>query len=188
MKTKFLYVALFTAAFAVAFQSCKQGQPKEKEEAEEQELNVPEVVTTAFQAKFAGAAEVEWGMEEDSVYEAEFELNDREMTANFDATGTWLETEYSISESALPPIVMDSVKSLFENPVVEKAEVSETPQGKVFELQLKTDDNVTEAVFDQNGTLVKKEQMKEENEENEEHAAKEEQEENEEHEEGGEGH
>ncbi|NOY36082.1 MAG: hypothetical protein GXO83_00735 [Chlorobi bacterium] len=187
MKTKILLFALFTAAIAVAFQSCKQGQQKVKEE-EGEELQVPEAVTTAFRAKFANAGETEWGMEEDSSYEAEFKLNDKEMSASFDKAGTWLETEYCIADSLLPAAIVDSVKILFDSAVIKKAEVSETPQGKFYELELKTGEKETEAVFDENGWLkvLKKEQMKEEEEGEEGHAEKAEHEENEEHEGGGE--
>ena len=75
---------------------------------------VPSKVKKAFQAKFPQAAEVEWGMDDEN-HEAEFEMNGQDMSAVFDKSGTWLETETEIAVSDLPAAVRESLGTLFKD-------------------------------------------------------------------------
>ena len=65
--------------------ACAQENKKDKQ------ITVPEVVKKAFSAKFVNAKKVEWGLEKEGEFEAEFKLNKSEMSAVFDKMGKLLE-------------------------------------------------------------------------------------------------
>ncbi len=58
----------------------------------------PEQVKKAFTEKFPSAESVEWELEDDTIWEAEFFLNGKEITAIFSAGGKWLKTEEETDE------------------------------------------------------------------------------------------
>jgi hypothetical protein len=146
---------------------------EEKEEAEEgkeetgMKISVPDEVTAAFKAKFAAATEVAWGKESDTEFEAEFKLNGKKMSANFDATGKWLETESILSKDGLPIQVLSTLKSQFGEYQIEQVEsLEKAGESVVFEVKLEKGETVVEVVLDASGKVVKKE-IKEEGEEKE---------------------
>jgi hypothetical protein len=138
-------------------------QISEEEEMEEsgeehEMISVPDEVTAAFNAKFSGATDINWGKESAAEYEAEFNLNGKTMSANFDAAGKWIETESKLSKNELPSAVLSILKSEYGNYQVLKAERLEKP-GKpaTFEVKLSKDETVVEVVVDESGKLLKKE-------------------------------
>jgi len=150
-----LFVAMLTGIFFL--NAC--GQKKE----------VPQAVKTAFNQKFNNATKVKWENEDENEWEAEFKMNGKEYSANFDSKGKWLETEYEIKKSELPEAVQQTVKNEFGKYEMEEAEVSENADGTFYEVKFEMDEKDMEVVFNAEGTVVKKESKNEENEEGEEH-------------------
>lgn len=121
---------------------------------------VPQVVLHAFNTKYPNAKKVKWEEEEAMEYEAEFKLQGQEMSANFRADGTWLETETEIKKNALPDAVKKAISKEFPGYDVEEAERIETPDLPLaFEVELENESNNSEmeAVFSADGKLLKKE-------------------------------
>jgi hypothetical protein len=147
MKKILLFAGLFVIASIVA---CGQTDSK-----------VPEKVKTTFSQKFPGAIKVKWDMENDTEWEAEFKMDGKEYSANFDLSGTWMETEYEISASDLPKVVQATIDKEFAGAKFEEGEVSETANGKVFELELKTGKKEMDVSIDTNGKVLSKEQAEE---------------------------
>ncbi|NIA30691.1 MAG: hypothetical protein GWP06_12365 [Actinobacteria bacterium] len=132
------------------------------------QTKVPEKVKTAFQTRFPAAKDVEWGKESDTEFEAEFEMNGKEMTANFDVDGKWLETESTLSKDELPAQVLATLRTQFGDyklTVAEKTEKVGKPT--VFEVKLGKDETDMEVVMGENGKVVKKEIKSEEKEKEE---------------------
>ena len=65
------------------------------------EAEVPKAVVTSFQTHFKGAKAEGWDKEKNGEYEAEFKMNKVEMSANFSADGTLMETETEIATNTL---------------------------------------------------------------------------------------
>lgn len=145
MKNLFL-VSLILAVFG--FSACGQ------------KANVPAKVKTAFSQKFPQATNVNWDKESATEWEAEFKMDGNKYSANFDQDGHWKETEYLIHKSELPATVKTTLKNKFAGYDVEKAEVSETPAGKVFEMKIENDETDMEVAINANGKVVKKEVKK----------------------------
>ena len=121
-------------------------------------IEVPKVVTDAFNAKYPPAKKVAWEMEDAIEYEAEFELDGVEMSANFKTDGTWLETEMEMNKEDLPEVVKTAIASQFSDYELEEAEQVEQPGAAMsYEVQLEneTTDTEIEAVFSADGTLLK---------------------------------
>jgi hypothetical protein len=129
---------------------------------------VPALVKQAFARKFPAATEVKYEMEKTD-YEINFKDKEVKMSANFDATGKWLETETEIKESDLPKEVSASVSRNFAG--FKKSEIAktETPdQGLIYEMDLKKDKEGYEVQFSAKGDIIKKIPLKQEKEEEEE--------------------
>ena len=126
---------------------------------------VPSKVKTAFDQKFKGTQKEKWGKENANEWEAEFTMNNKEYSANFSAEGTWLETEYKISEKEIPVAVIKTLSKEFPGYKLLESEVSETGKGKVFEFEVQTGKTKMEISVNTDGTLIKKEPVKEKGEE-----------------------
>src|SRR6476619_1919308 len=67
---------------------------------------VPAEVTDAFKAKYPDAKNVEW-KDKVTSFQADFKLNDAEMTTDFSPKGEWQETAKKMDYDALPGAVKD---------------------------------------------------------------------------------
>lgn len=130
-----------------------------------QDGGVPSSVESKFNEKFPNAKSVKWDKENDTEWEAEFKMNGKSCSANFSLDGTWLETETTMKSKDLPNAVQESLKSNFADYKIEKAEIAETPEGKSYEVEIEKGEMTLEVVFDENGTVVKQKEVKEEDEE-----------------------
>jgi len=141
MKNLILFIAALTV---ISFTSCGQ---KSKD--------VPAEVKAAFAEKFPQATKVKWDKENATEWEAEFMMKEVEYSANFNLSGTWMETEYVIGSDDLPSAVIETLAADYANYKLGVAEVTETPETKVFELLLKNGMKKIELNIDINGKVLK---------------------------------
>lgn len=153
MKTS---VLIITAAFLFAGAACGQSAK-----------DVPAGIASAFTQKFPKASKVEWGKETETEWEAEFKMDGREYSANYDNSGTWMETEYEITAKEVPTVVKTTLDKEFSGYKIEESAISETKDGKVFEFVLEKDKTGMEASISPDGKVLSKKEVKEENEEDE---------------------
>lgn len=140
-KLSFLAILLF----AIVFSSC--GQKKE----------VPQNVKSAFEKKFTNASSVKWDQEKTGEWEAEFKMNGKEYSANFDEQGKWLETEYEIKETQIPAAVKNTISKDFAGYKLKESEISETAKGKAYEFELVKDKEKVEVAIAEDGKIIKQE-------------------------------
>ena len=129
--------------------------------------DLPAGVKTAFIQKFPNATGVKWGKENAKEWEAEFKMDGKDYSANFDNAGGWMETEYQVTVSELPAAVKATLDKESAGSKIKLSEVTETKDGKAFEFVLNKGENKTELVIDNSGKVTKMEQLKEENENDE---------------------
>ncbi|MEI7660774.1 MAG: PepSY-like domain-containing protein [Bacteroidota bacterium] len=128
---------------------------------------VPVPVKQAFAKKFPAATDVKYEMEKKD-YEINFKDKGVEMSANFDATGKWLETETEIKVTDLPKDVSASASKNFVGFKISEVAKTETPdKGLIYELDLKKDKEGFEVQFSPKGDILKKTPLKKEKEEDE---------------------
>lgn len=124
---------------------------------------VPAAVTSAFKAKFPKAAKISWEMENANEYEAEFKLSGEEISANFDKTGDWLETETEIKVSALPVAVRDALNKDFVGFKIEEAcKIESVKDGNCFEAEIEKGKETFDVLFTPDGKILRKKILKEE--------------------------
>ena len=127
---------------------------------------VPAPVKQAFAKKFPAATDVKYEMEKKD-YEINFKDKGVEMSANFDATGKWLETETEIKQSDMPKEVSASIAKNFAGFKISEVAKTETPdKGLIYEMDLKKDkEGRFEVQFSPKGDILKKTPLKKEKEE-----------------------
>ena len=127
----------------------------------------PKAVTDNFTKKFAGATKVKWDQEEENEWEAEFKMNGNEMSASFDNTGKWLETEAKLKKSDLPEKVLSAVTSEYDGWKIESVESIETPEMKAFEIGIEKGKEELEIQVTADGKITSSKEADEEDEDNE---------------------
>lgn len=121
-----------------------------------QSLKVPSVVKNAFAAKYPGATNVEWGKENAKEYEAEFKLNNENVSANFGLDGTWIESETVIPITNLPAAVSSAVIQKNPGATITMAEKLEMPGGKLlYEVFFKINGKKKSIELNADGSLAK---------------------------------
>ena len=126
------------------------------------QTDVPSAVTAAFKAKFPGAEKPSWDKEDAGTYEAEFSLNGHKMSALFDRSGSWKETETRIEVKDLPSAVARKISKKFSGYDVEDAERIEDAKGHTsYEVGLEKGNTNLEVVFSADGQVLKQKAEKE---------------------------
>ena len=116
----------------------------------------PETVKKAFDQKFPNATNTKWGKENAKEWEAEFVFNGSKVSANFNADGTWLETESKNAITDLPKTVTEAIRVNYAGWTITIAEKSETPdKGVIYELVIKKEKEKKEVAYNEDGTPVK---------------------------------
>jgi len=127
---------------------------------------VPQKVKEAFAKKFPMAKKIKWDKENSTEWEVEFKMHKVAYSANFLENGTWKETEHKIKVKEIPNVVKTALMTAFPGYDIEAAEISETQEGKVYEIEIEKGETKMEVVLDPSGTIVKKEVLKENDKEN----------------------
>jgi len=124
---------------------------------------VPATVTSAFKAKFPNATKTSWEMESANEYEAGFKLNGEEVSANFDNTGKWLETETEIKVSALPASIQSALsKDCAGFKINEASKIESVKNGNCFEAEIEKGEETFDVLFTVDGKMLSKTKMEKE--------------------------
>ena len=154
---KIMVLLLMAACFSLAVTAQKIAADK-----------VPAAVTSAFKSKFPVATKVAWEMENKTEYEAGFILNGGEVSANFDKTGKWLETETEIKTTALPAAVQATLKKDFAAyKTNEASKIESAKNGNGFEAEIVNGKETFDVLFTADGKVVSKTKVEEEKDKNE---------------------
>ena len=123
----------------------------------------PAAVLAAFKAKFTSATKPSWEMENKNEYEAEFKLNGQKVSANFDNTGKWLETETEIKISDLPTAVQSVLSKDFAGFKIEEAsKIESAKNGNCFEAEIEKGKETFDVLFTPDGKVLSKTKVEEE--------------------------
>jgi hypothetical protein len=119
-----------------------------------QKLNnkeVPAVIKAAFQKQYPTITDVDWE-KENLNFEAEFEVNEVEMSVIMDAQGNILETEVEIKTTELPANASKYIQTNYANVKIDEAAKITDSKGIVtYEAEIKHKD----LIFDANGKFMK---------------------------------
>ena len=127
-----------------------------------QKKDVPENVLSTFKKMFPTANKIDWSKESETEWEAEFQMNSLEYSANFLENGTWIETEHELKKKDIPKNIIESITSQFPGYEIEEAELSETKDGIVYEFEIEKGESELEVTYSKEGKFIKKEEIQEE--------------------------
>lgn len=146
---------LLVALFSVFVISCNQ-----------QQVNIPEKVQASFEELFPTATEVEWEMEDENEWEAEFEVDGKEASACFTIEGEWIETEYELE--SLPETIETILMETYPGFEIDEIEIVESPDFNGYEVELKKGEEELEVMVTNEGEVLEVEIGEEEDEDSEE--------------------
>lgn len=130
--------------------------------AQDKKVDVPAAAKSAFATKFPQASNVKWSLEKAGEYEAEFKSGKVETSAVFDSKGILLETETEIKENEMPQAVRNTLSKDFAGFKLDEIEKTDASGTISYEMEASKDGKKYEVVFDAQGKLLKKKEMKEE--------------------------
>ncbi len=100
--------------------------------------STPEAVIASFKQKFPNATKIKWHKENATEYEVDFKIGKEKNSANFNADGTFLESEGIFSFTALPQIVQDAFKLKYPTAKIVTVEQISLASGETnFEIEFK---------------------------------------------------
>jgi hypothetical protein len=115
------------------------------------EAKVPQAVKSSFAKSFPNSKIESWEFE-DSLYEAEFEQNEKDCSATFDSSGKLLETEVEFEYKDLPNDVKVYIEKNHKVKQIKEVEkITNEHQVITYEVELADID----LIFDANGTFIK---------------------------------
>jgi len=123
---------------------------------------VPAAVASAFKTKFPTATKATWEMENKTEFEANFKLNGEEVSANFDNTGKWLETETEVEVSALPSAIQSTLKKDFAGfKINEASKIESIKNANCFEAEIEKGEETFDVLLSTDGNVLSKTKLEE---------------------------
>ncbi len=117
--------------------------------------SAPDEVTAAFKAKYPKIKKVEWVKTDDSQWQAEFEVSEREVEVVYDEEGTWLGTNTEIDIKKAPEAVRKAVAEKYKNYTVTEVNMVEIANGDVmYQFDLDNGDSEVQTMFYADGRIV----------------------------------
>lgn len=139
---------LFAISIAVLFTSASFSQKVE-------ESQVPSNVMNTFKARFTNVKEVKWE-KEDTVYTAEFLMNESPTEAEFNEKGIWLSTEWEIPTDYTPQAIKDYVNTNYAKYKLREIAVMEFPvDGKLYVIEIAKKKDCQELYFSLKNEFIK---------------------------------
>jgi hypothetical protein len=119
--------------------------------------DIPDHVEDHLSKNHPKADEVEWDVEEDGFYEAEFDVDGVEWEIIYDLEGNHHSTEVEIAYSELPSTVRTKLETSFKDyTVLETDEVDRADGSELFEVELENESTVLEIFFDETGRITER--------------------------------
>ena len=133
---------------AMAISTVGFAQTKDKKE-------VPKVVKEAFQKEYPNT-KVKWDVEKDG-FEAEFKMNGKEASADYDKAGHKLATEIEISKTEFPAKALAYIATTYPNKKIkETAKITDNKNVITYEAEVKIDGKDSDLIFDTSGNFLKR--------------------------------
>lgn len=123
----------------------------------------PKEVQAAFSKKYASADDIKWEQEDDE-WEAEFKNQGVKMSASFDNTGEWIETESKVKKDDIPSEVFKAISLEYNGFEIEKVEKTESNDFSGYEITLEKEETEVEILCTAEGVItIKKVEVEDEN-------------------------
>ena len=116
---------------------------------------VPQVVLDAFEAKYPGETDPDFATDAHGYWEAHFKKNGEKYRADFNADGTWRETENSIKDKEIPKAIQEAIEREFPDRTIQEAEhVMSATKGEFYDIEFKQKGKNMDVEYRKDGTKV----------------------------------
>ena len=148
MKKISILLALFLSAGIL---SCQE-KSKKNDKSE-----VPEAVRTAFQKKYPGEDDPDWKQDDHGYWESHFKIDGEKYRADYNADGSWVETENDIKTDNLPAKIKKVIEARYsEYEITEVEHVTSAKYGEFYDVEFKQKGKNKDVMFRKDGTEVEK--------------------------------
>ncbi len=115
-----------------------------------------ELAEKNFAEKYSNATEVEWSTDDHGNYEAQFKDGKRELRADYDRSGKWLETEESVKMEDLPEAVKKTIEDDYDKDEIAEIEwVDHHKKGIFYDVEFKDEGKNDDVEIDESGKVIK---------------------------------
>lgn len=98
----------------------------------------PAAVLKAFKAKYPNADKITWNIDRNGRHEADYTLDGTRYRSDFEADGTWVETEHSVKWKDLPAAVQQAFEGEDKKKdIIEIESVDNQKEGMFFDIEYK---------------------------------------------------
>ena len=138
---------LAIALFSVGLVSCQENNKKD--------AKVPEAVRATFQQKYPGENDPDWEQDDHGYWESHFKKDGEKYRADFNADGSWIETENSIKKKNLPEAIKKVIDTEYsEYEITEVEHVDNAEKGIFYDVEFKQKGKNKDVEFREDGTII----------------------------------
>jgi hypothetical protein len=99
---------------------------------------VPKVVLASFEVKYPDEKDPDFEQDSHGYWEAHFKKKGEKYRADFNADGTWIETENSIKDKEIPIAIQKAIRREFpEMKIAEAEHVMSAIKGEFYDIEFK---------------------------------------------------
>ncbi|MDR5590244.1 PepSY-like domain-containing protein [Christiangramia sp. SM2212] len=136
---------------SVGILSCQENKDKKSDS----KNTAPEAVQMAFQKKYPGENDPDWEQDEHGYWESHFKQDGEKYRADFNADGTWVETENDIKDEELPDAIKKVIKEKYsDHEITEVEHVQNAKKGEFYDVEFKQKGKNKDVMFREDGTII----------------------------------
>lgn len=147
---------LIAGIFCIGLLSCQEKKVKESKEKEKTESGVPIAVKESFQKKYPDEHDPDWRQDDHGNWESHFKKDGEKYRADFNADGSWIETENSIKEENLPDAVKKKIEEEYpDRKITEVEHVTSAKEGEFYDVEFKQKGKNMDVEIREDGSIIK---------------------------------
>ena len=128
---------------------------QEKISKDEDQNNVPKAVKITFQKKYPGETDPDWKQDDHGYWESHFKKDGEKYRADFNADGSWIETENSIKDGELPYAIKKVIAEQFADLEITEVEHVDSANKSIFyDVEFKQKGKNMDVEFREDGTII----------------------------------
>lgn len=126
-----------------------------QEKKEEKNNEVPQAVRLSFQKKYPGEDDPDWKLDDHGYWESHFKQDGEKYRADFNADGTWVETENDIKKKNLPEAIKKVIKEKYpDEEITEVEHVLNAEKGEFYDVEFKRKGKNMDVMFRKDGSII----------------------------------
>ncbi len=139
----------------LSFLSIGIGSCQENKKENADKSTVPEAVKMTFQNKCPGENDPDWKQDEHGYWESHFKIDGEKYRADFNADGSWVETENSIKKDELPEAVKMVIAEKYKDDKITEVErVDSAKKGVFYDVEFRQKGKNLDVEFLEDGTII----------------------------------